>query len=182
MTLNQLQKEVYALGFEEADGIDESFIFSVNRALKIIFTEFSAPTRAKFNVSEKDAKIFNLNERVKNPLIIISAPTDSSGKIINGAYTDGYTVTLPETFIGDVFILYKPMPNEVSLDSGDDEIEIPAYASHLLALLCASFALLDDEPEKAEYYMSIYQSEANKLRRLYSLSKGNTYTDVMGWA
>lgn len=182
MTLNQLQKEVYALGFDEPDCIGEDFVFCVNRALKIIFTEFSLPIREEIKVSENDAKVFNLNERVKNPLIIISAPTDSSGKTINGAYTDGYTVTLPETFVGSVFILYKAMPEEVSLDSGDDEIEIPPYASHLLALLCASFVLLDDEPEKAEYYMSIYQSEANKLRRLYSLSKSNTYTDVTGWA
>lgn len=182
MTLNQLLKEVYSLGFDETDKIDNAFIFSVNRALKMIFTEFAAPIKAKIKILENDAKSFNLREYVKKPLIIISAPTDTSGRIIDGAYTDGYTVTLPDTFVGEAVLVYKPMPSYVTLDNGEDEIEIPDYASHLLALLCAAFVLLDDEPEMADYYMSIYHSEANKLRRLYSLSNSNTYTDVTGWA
>ena len=182
MTLNQLLKEVFALGFSEAEELDEAFLSSANRALKMIFTELSASVRAEIHVAADGEKSFDLRERVKSPLIIISAPKHPSGTIIKGAYSNGYNITLPESFSGELFVLYKPMPKELTLDSGEDEIELPAYAEHLVALLTASFVLLDDEPEKADYYMSLYRSEASKLRLMYSLSQDNTYSDVTGWA
>ena len=182
MTLNQLLKEVFALGFTEPEELNEAFLSGANRALKMIFTELAPSLRAEIHVDPNDEKSFDLRERVKSPLIIISAPKHPSGSIINGAYSNGYNITLPESFSGDLYVFYKPMPKELTLDSGEYEIDIPAYAEHLLALLVASFALLDDDPEKADYYAGLYRSEANKLRLMYSLSQDNTYSDVTGWA
>lgn len=182
MTLNQLLKEVFALGFDEADELDDAFVFSANRALKMIFTELAPPTRVKITLGASDAKSFDLTKRVSDPFLIISAPKASSGEIIKGAYTEGYTVTLPESFVGNAFVYYKPLPRELSLNDGEKEIDIPPYATHLLPLLTASFVLFDDDEEKADYYMSVYRNEAAKIRHLYSLSQNNTYTDVTGWA
>lgn len=182
MKLNQLLKEVYALGFEEPSGLDESFVFSANRALKMIFTELAPVLKAKINIDSNSEKSFDFREHVPSPLIITSAPKDISGVIIPGAYTEGYTVSLPESFSGEAVISYRPMPWELSVDSGEDEIEMPMHAYHLLPLLTAFFVFLDDDTEKAEYYLGLYKSESNKLRTLYSTSQDNTYTDVLGWA
>ena len=181
MTLNQLLKEVYTLGFEESNDLDESFIFSVNRALNMIFTELAPILKTKVRINYGSEKSFDLREYVSAPLIITAAPKDTSGRIINGAYTDGYNVTFPEDFIGDAVISYKPAPKKLSLDSGEDEIDMPMYTYHLLPLLTAFFVFLDDDTEKADYYMGLYRSESNKLRALFSTSQDNTYTDVLGW-
>jgi len=182
VTLNQLLKEVYSLGFDEAEGISESFVFSVNRALKMIFTELVPSNLAKIKVGARDEKSFDIRTRVANVLFVTSLPMDSSGFAIKGAYVDGYTVTLPSGFTGDAFIRYKPSVKEVSVDSGEEEIDIPDYASYFLPLLTAFFVFLDDDSEKADYYMSLYRSEVGKLSRSHSLSLSNTYTDVTGWA
>ena len=182
MTLNQLLSEVYALGFDNADELDESFIFSVNRALRMIFMELAPPIRVGFVINEDDEKELNLSELLGNVMFIISAPTDKSGRIIKGAFSDGYTVTLPDNFSGEMHIRYKPLPKIVCIDDADDEIYIPPFAEHLLPLLTAAFVFLNDDEEKADYYMTLYRHEVLKLTRAASSSIDNTYTDVTGWA
>lgn len=182
MTLNQLLNEVYSLGFDTPDGLCESFVFSVNRALKMIFTELAPSIRVTVSIGAADNKSIDLSKRFGDVMIITGAPTDKCGRIINGAYTDGYTVTFPDAFIGDAVIRYKPMPRAVTLDSGEEEIDIPSFASHLLPLLTASFVFLDDDEYKADYYMTLYRREALKISHATSTSYDNTFTDVTGWA
>ena len=182
MTLNQLLSEVYALGFEDEGELDESFVFSVRRALKMIFTELAPAVRGKIVISEDSAKELDLRKHFDDVMIITSAPTDKSGRIIRGAFSDGYRVTLPDTFTGEAYIRYKPKPQAIDVDHADDEITIPAFAEHLLPLLTASFVFLDDDAEKADYYMTLYRHEALKLTRATADSINNTYTDVTGWA
>ena len=182
MTLNQLFNEVYALGFDAADELNESFIFSVNRALKMIFTELTPSVRAKIFVDRDADKTIDLLKRIDNVMIITSAPLNSLGQIIKGAYTDGYILTLPEDFSGDVFIKYKPLPREFTLNDGESKIDVPPFASHLVPILTASFVFLDDDEEKADYYMTMYRHEVLKINHQHAMSKDNTYTDVTGWA
>jgi hypothetical protein len=91
-------------------------------------------------------------------------------------------ITLPDSFVGDAFVCYKPSPKTLSIDNGDYPLDIPEYTTHLLPLLTAFFVFLDDDSEKAEYYMSLYRSEAIKILRAYAFSQNNTYQDVTGWA
>lgn len=182
MTLNELLKEVSALGFYENSELDESFVFSVNRALKMIFTELAPTSVLKIKIDEKNEKSFDIRSKASDVMFITSAPMDYSGCIIKGAHTDGYLITLPDDFSGDAFIHYKPAAKKVSIDNVEEEIDVPEYASHLLPLLTSFFVFLDDDSEKAEYYMSLYRSEVLKILRTYSLSRNNTYSDVTGWA
>ena len=62
MTLNQLLSEVYALGFEDEGELDESFVFSVRRALKMIFTELAPAVRGKIVINEDSAKELDLRK------------------------------------------------------------------------------------------------------------------------
>ncbi len=182
MTLNQLLSEVYALGFEEAEGLDESFVFSANRALKMIYTELVPSVRIKISVSGGSEKTLDLRDVCDDVMLITSAPKDLSGRIIQGAFCEGYIITLPSTFSGDAVIGYKPLPKALTVDSGDEKIDVPAFASHLLPLLTASFVFIDDDEEKADYYMTLYRHEVLKLSQRIAASYDNTYTDVTGWA
>lgn len=182
MTLNQLLKEVYALGFDEADELSEEFVFSVNRALKMIYTELVASEKLKITIGPEDEKSFDLRKYADNIMFVMSAPLDTDGYIIKGARSDGYIITLPDSFVGDAFIFYKPSPKTLSIDNGDYTLDVPEYTTHLLPLLTAFFVFLDDDSEKAEYYMSLYRSEAIKILRAYAFSQNNTYQDVTGWA
>ena len=114
--------------------------------------------------------------------MITAAPTDMSGNLIIGAYSDGLYVTLPDSFSGEAVISYRSVPKTLTLDDGDTAVDIPAYTDHLLPLLTAFFVHLDDDPEKAEIYMSIYRNEAKRIRMLFSPSQNNSYNDVTGWA
>ena len=182
MTLNKLLKEVYALGFESADELTEAFVFSTNRALKMIFSELGPQARVKIRITADDEKSFDLTSVVKNPLMITAPPKDTRGVIISGAYCDGLHVTLPDSFVGEAVITYRVMPHDVTVDDGEGEVDIPTYLEHLLPLLTAFFVLLDDEPDKAEYYAQIYRNEAKRIWRNYSLSQDNSFVDVTGWA
>ena len=182
MTLNQLLNEVYSLGFESADELTEPFVFSTNRALKMIFSELGPQTRITLDITAGDEKSFDLGKVVKNPLMITSPPKDTRGAVICGAYCDGLSVTLPDSFVGKAVITYRVMPKSVTLDDGEHEIDVPPYLEHLLPLLTASFVLLDDDPEKADVYAQIYRNEARRTWRNYSLSQDSTYVDVTGWA
>lgn len=182
MTLKQLLSEVYALGFDESEGLNDSFVFAVNRALKMIFTELAPSVRAKITVDIESPRTIDVRDHFKDVMIVTSAPKDEFGRIIPDAYCDGYILTLPDSFTGDVVILYKPMPKELTVDSEEEKIDLPPFASHLLPLLVASFVFLDDDEEKADYYMTLYRHEVIKLTRRGTMAFNNAYTDVTGWA
>ena len=64
----------------------------------------------------------------------------------------------------------------------DGELDIDPECEHLLALLSASYIWLDDDAEKAQYYMSLYREGMASLK-LYSTRCVNAeYEDVTGWA
>ena len=148
----------------------------------MIFAELGPQKRARITIGEYSDKSFNLCDHVKRPLIITAPPKDVYGNLVNGAYSDGLTVTLPDSFIGEVVVAYKPMPDEVTLDSGEERVDIPPYLEHLLPLLTSFFVHLDDDPEKAETYMRVYRNEAKRLWMSYAPSHDNSYNDVTGWA
>ena len=64
----------------------------------------------------------------------------------------------------------------------DSEVDIPREIEHLVPLLTAAYVWLDDDEEKASYYMAIYRENLASLK-LYSTScKNNSYVDLTGWA
>ena len=148
----------------------------------MIFSDLGPQKRVKISILNNSEKSFSLTNYVKRPLIITAPPKDAYGNLIRGARGDGLFITLPDAFIGEVVITYKPLPDEVTLDSGEDSIDIPPYLEYLLPLLTSFFVHLDDDPEKAETYMRVYQNEAKRIRITYSPSQDNSYIDVTGWA
>ncbi len=279
MTLNQLLREVYSLGFEDTGELNESFIFAANRAIRAIYSHVASEKRAGIlvnapkisqylesytytqgnplvlhltgnaysfrysgtgtytikdssgaktvNFSNKNGTekgFFNkecelvfaggfsylimdfavyaektsderenipvftrfneisLTEYIPDFSLATSQPEDKNGSVIKGGAISGERLLLPFDWSGEVFIRYKPAPTPLSLNYADAKIDIPSYAEHLLALLTASYVWLDEDPEKADYYASVYRTELNGV--IFNSPRGiNTeYKDVLGWA
>jgi hypothetical protein len=104
------------------------------------------------------------------------------GYEINGARICADTLYLPSDFKGEVNILYKRRPEALCIDYPDAEIDIPRSTENLLPLLVASYLWLDDDPDKAQYYMQLYRDEMARLKRYIPSVIGGGYQDVTGWA
>lgn len=279
MTINQLLRESYALGFEDTGELNDSFIFSANRALGIICSDIVPEKQARFIISAPEisyrmasyrhtpGKTFKINikgtsfsfkfsgtgtvsitekntRKIKNfnskngifkeafnsecelkftgalafsiydltvystrisanndsiPVyssmkdislseyipdfgIITRLPENSAGEVIEKATVHGDVMRLPFEWDGEISVYYKPCPTVLSANDPDAKISIPKFAEHLLPLLTASYLWIDDDPEKAEYYASVYRSEMNKIIITQSRSAGAEYKDILGWA
>ncbi len=109
-----------------------------------------------------------------------SMPCDKNGRIIESARLEGTCLVLPRDHVGDVYIEYYRSPTHVTAEDGEADVDVSPECSHLLALLSASFMWLDDDTQKAQYYMSLYQSGMAELKR-HGPAFAAGYT-VNGWA
>ena len=109
-----------------------------------------------------------------------SSPTDSDGNAISGAFVRGTKIYVPDAYSGKIRIVYKRAPKDVNKNS-DDEILLPDGCEHLLPLLVAAYVWLDDDADKAQYYMTLYRESMSSLK-YYDRTQINTeYRDVNGW-
>lgn len=114
--------------------------------------------------------------------VVTRAPEDSLGKALPASSIHAGKLRIPFRWSGEIFIYYKPSQPRLLLSDTDAEIELPPMTEHLLPILTASYLWLDDDPEKADYYASIYQTEASRLLVTQPKSVSAEYRDVLGWA
>lgn len=127
-------------------------------------------------------KEYKISDSISDFLAFTKIPTDSNGYEIKGCRISGDVLYLPSDFEGEVNILYKRLPKSLSVDEPDAEIDISKSAESLLPLLVASYLWLDDDPDKAQYYMQLYREEMTRIRRYLPSDVGGSYYDVTGWA
>ena len=109
-------------------------------------------------------------------------PCDGFGKEIKGAEILGSRLSLPREWDGEVLILYKAAPPSVYALLSDAPINIPREQEGLLPLLTASFLWLDDDFEKASYYMSLYRSALKANKWLGNGRQCSRFVSTNGWA
>ncbi len=108
-------------------------------------------------------------------------PRDLEGSVIDKAYISGNTLYLPGDYSGNVCIDYYLSAPALSLSEDDPDISISAETEHLLPLLTASFMWLDDDADKAQYYMSLYR-DAIAGMRIYANGGSVGKYESNGWA
>ena len=121
------------------------------------------------------------SEIVSDYLSPLGAPKTPSGSQIKGARVYSDKIILPSDYNGEVLLDYKKAPPRVSEDSPEDEIDIPKDREHLLPLLTAAYIWLDDDSEKAYYYMSLYREGMAALKVYNPPSVDVGVDDVLGW-
>ena len=143
---------------------------------------FEAPWREEKIPLYSRACEYDLSSALPDLLYVSATACDSLGRPIEGASVVGSTLRLPRDFCGKVYVEYCHRPRALSVDRQDEEVDIDGAISFLLPILTASYVWLDDDAEKATYYLSIYRREAELGAREVRGSAEQKFTDVTGWA
>ena len=115
-------------------------------------------------------------------LSLSKLPEDGGGAIIADAKISGGHLILPSDFEGEIRIYYNRRPREIVSGDENEKIDVPEEVSHLVALLTASYLWLEDEPERAAYYLTLYREAMSRAKELKGRSAGTPFTDVLRWA
>ncbi len=124
---------------------------------------------------------FDLNEKFGDFLAPLLPPRTKDGAMAGATLQNG-TLTLPRGKYDEIYVTYARLPRKISADEVSREIDISGECAPLLSLLCAAYLWLDEDPEKAQYYMSVYKSEMSFIRRYNGSISADEYQDVTGWA
>ena len=162
----------------------KSAVFSIYPSSKLEifdFTVFSSlDTENNIPVCEV-VRVFDIKEQIPDFSYAVSPPKDASGKIPEGVFILGEKIKAPKDFSGEITIAYKPQPPLVCIDYPEKEIETEQRYVHLLPILTAAYRWLDDDSDKAAYYMQIYKEESQKMRLFQKKDTEVRYTDYLGW-
>lgn len=123
---------------------------------------------------------YDLREHTDDFLAFSSPPENEFGIPITNASVCGGKMRVPIDYSGKIRLLYKAAPANISGEP-DEELTLPDGCEHLLALLVASYVWLDDDSDKAQYYMNLYR-EAMAAVKFYNRAElDSSYQDVIGW-
>lgn len=109
-------------------------------------------------------------------------PRDKNGNIIEGASVCSGTLLVPYGYSGEVQLKYRCKPYLSPDAEPDTELPIDSESEHLIPLLAAAYIWLDDDAEKAQYYMSLYRDGMASLKLYSPRCVSTEYEDVTGWA
>ena len=126
--------------------------------------------------------VINVASRVGDFLCFTGVPTDKNGLPITPISMEDGVITLPDSFVGELYVSYLRMPRRISPTTPDEPIDVMADCEHLLSLLCASHVYLECDSEQARYYAELYEKELRALTAVAGRSVSAHYVDVTGWA
>ena len=114
-------------------------------------------------------------------LSFVSLPADEQGRAIKDSSARGGVVKIPSSYSGRINIIYKKCAQRL-LGNPDEEIILPDGCEHLLALLAASYVWLDDDADKAQYYLTLYREAMSGVKYYDRTAIDNSYHITNGWA
>ena len=125
---------------------------------------------------------YPLRELFADYLCASAMPEDRHGSVIEKARIEGETLILPRDYSGTVYLSYKRLPKRMTLDGPDEKIDLAEPLCYLLPLITAAYVWLDNDEDKAAYYMNIYASEARRLGHAMRRGVDSGYKRIGGWA
>lgn len=114
-------------------------------------------------------------------LSFASMPTDEYGRVIKGSSAVSGKIRVPDEYVGEVNITYKVSTPPPPADA-DGEILLPDGCNHLLPLLVSAYVWLDDDADKAQYYMALYREAISAVKTYDRMRIDTKYEDVNGWS
>lgn len=122
-----------------------------------------------------------------SPPVIELLSTETHSEHISSEYDieDGRVVLLSNEINGLFKIMYKRKPKEINLKgtaAGDNSIiDLDEELCSLLPILIASYVWVEDEPEKAQYYLALYNERAVDIERRKVNSNPVKMINITGW-
>lgn len=145
----------------------------------LLFDEIRSDSIADIPESVENC-VFRMDDYVDDFLSFISLPEDCFGNPIKDSEVMGRSFKLPSDFSGKIRLRYKSAPQKITSEF-EGELTLPGGCDHLLALLAASYVWLDDAPEKAQYYLSLYRDGMTAVKIYDRQGIEAKYDDVIGW-
>lgn len=108
-------------------------------------------------------------------------PHDKNGTPIDSLKLIDGRIRAPFNFRDEIYLTYYRAPRLISENEPNAAVDVSKECEPMLALLTASFAWLDEDAAKAQYYMSLYRDMMANVRR-YSTNKVDAKYSVNGWA
>lgn len=128
-----------------------------------------------------DLHFYDVREYVNDFVSFVSPARDHKGNIIkNATLSDGKLIIRGE-YNGAVHLTYRRSPKRVTGDL-DSTIDVPRDEEARLSILTAAFLWLDDDEEKAKYYMQLYREFRTKHRDVSVGSGTAEYVNENRWA
>ncbi len=124
---------------------------------------------------------YDVDDYADSFLSFASLPTDKSSRAIKGAIIRGKKIRIPCDYEGWISLTYRRGAKKAT-GLAEEEIFLPCGCEHLLPLLTAAYVWLDDDSEKAEYYMSLYREGMSAVKYYNRTSISDTYQSTNGWA
>ena len=126
---------------------DYQLIDALNATLSMVYNTLAASSSTVLNRTA-DIQIKNKHGELPDDFLRIVAVYDNTGRALNPVprekpIKDGYRITGSTIFAPtDITIEYKPFfDEEVTMDTLDDDLDLPAYFSNLLVKYSAVMAL-----------------------------------------
>jgi hypothetical protein len=132
---------------------------------------------------------YDISSLVNDFLSLASPPVIEEGAVVlmNQGYgvENGRVILLPYNKRGIYRVIYNRRPQSITYEGelADDEtkIDLDEDLCALLPILVASYVWVDDDPEKAQYYLMLYNERAVDIeRRIYNATP-ITITSINGW-
>ena len=93
-------------------------------------------------------------------------------------------ILIPASVNGVYDICYKRKPREITaedLDSDSKLVDLPEELCAILPNLIASYIWVDDEPDKAQYYLSLYREQVAEIEARKKDMRPFVYRNKTGW-
>ena len=133
---------------------------------------------------------YDISQRVPDFLALGSNPViidEINEKLDKGYHVEnGKVLILPYDRPGTYRVEYQRKPRAIQ-DTGGAELDdttaldLDEDLCALLPILIASYVWLDDEPEKAQYYLSLYQAQAAEIEFKKQNNAPVEFKSVYGW-
>lgn len=114
-------------------------------------------------------------------LSFTSLPVDDNGRTLTNVSLREGKLSIRGGVHGGITVTYRRAPSQIFPDDYAAPIDVPREAEVLLPLLTSAFMWLDDDPEKAQYYMALYQSTLITVRSGMNRKLDAVYS-TNGWA
>ena len=185
------EKEETTLSFSREAKLHRGFVHGVGRiefsgeyAYSVydfsFYDEIFGPDTEDIPVSDGYTE-YDAQKYTENFMAFTSVPKDEYGNTIEGASAFAGKIRIPAAYSGKIRVEYKKSPEKLS-GNPDQELLLPDGCEHLLPLLVAAYIWLDDDAEKAQYYMALYREAMAAVKFYDRTMADSTYRDVNGWA
>lgn len=111
-------------------------------------------------------------------------PIDTTtGREIRRCAIDSPYIMLPPAYVGEASVIYRHKPRHITLDDvgNDSDIDIAPEYEDLIPLCMAYYVWLEDEPDKAKFFLQRFNEAASLARQAHRRPGSDTVVSYNGW-